>query len=72
MSHFQKLAKMNYFLAFLMYFSTQNVNVARFARNLNATFWVIFKHSGCGLLKKTNNDDIFSSFRAAQRCCTYY
>ena len=43
---FQKLAKLTIFGVFYLLLSTQNVNIAHFARNamLNETFSVIFKH----------------------------
>ena len=47
---FQKLAKMNHYWHFNELLSTQNENLARFARNvLNETFLMVFKHRvGCG------------------------
>ena len=60
---FQKLAKLDHFRHFLNVLSTQNVNVARSARNVewdfsndfqtpckNEIFWEIFKHCACFFL----------------------
>ena len=44
MSHFQKPAKLTVFGIFIELLSIQNVNVARFARNVECDFFVIFKH----------------------------
>ena len=50
MSHFQKPAKLTVFGIFTELLSIQNVNVARFARNVECDFFVIFKH--CAFLPK--------------------
>ena len=53
MSHsdFKKLAKMDKFWHFFCPLTTQNVNVARFARNVRWDIFVIFKHCAFLLLK---------------------
>ena len=48
-SGYQKLAKNDRFWHFNELLSTQNVHVARFARNVECDFFVIFKHYECHL-----------------------